>query len=105
MQNAKLVEALNDLKAFDRVEVIVHETGTPDIELTIPSKCVFFALVHLNHDCSVNVAYKNYHHDEHYDIDAYAMDNGLHDYSIDAGTFDTPRELAQEIAFNAEMIA
>lgn len=107
MEHGKLVQALKDTKAFENVEVVTYRYGTPDIELTIPSKCVFFALVHLNHDCSVDVSYKNYRHDEDFDLDAYPMDNGVHDYTIHMvpNRMQTADDYAREIAFNARMIA
>ena len=64
---------------------------------------LFFALVHLNGDCSIDVEYKNYRHDERFDLDMYPMENGAHDYELPAGL--TASEAAREIAFNAKMVA
>lgn len=103
MEHGKLFEAIRDTGAFEDVQVIAYDCGTPDIEVTIPSKCKFFALVHLNGDCSIDVKYKNYRHDERFDLDAYPMENGTRDYELPAGL--TASEAAREIAFNAKMIA
>lgn len=103
MEHGKLVEAIRDTGAFEDVQVVTYDSGTPDIELTVPSKCKFFALVHLNGDCSIDVAYKNYRHDERFDLDTYSMENGARDYHLPADL--TAREAAREIAFNAKMIS
>ena len=103
MEHGKLVKAIRDTGAFEDVQVITYGSGTPDIELTVPSKCKFFALVHLNGDCSIGVEYKNYCHDERLDLDAYPMENGARDYELPAGL--TADEAAREIAFNAKMIS
>lgn len=103
MEHGKLVKAIRDTEAFEDVKVVTYGFGTPDIELTIPSKCKFFALVHLNGDCSIDVEYKNYRHDERFDLDMYPMENGAHDYELPAGL--TASEAAREIAFNAKMVA
>lgn len=105
MQYGKLIDALIDTGAFENVSPVSYRYGSPDIELTVPSKCKFFALVHLNHDCSIDVSYKNYRHDEHFHLDAYPMNNGMNDYTIESGRFDTAEAAACEIAFNARMIA
>lgn len=103
MEHGKLVEAIRDTRAFEDVQVVAYDYGTPDIELTIPSKRKFFALIHLNGDCSIDVEYKNYRHDERFDLDMYPMENGARDYELPAGL--TESEAAREIAFNAKMIA
>lgn len=103
MEYGKLVKAIRDTGAFEDVQVVTYESGTPDIEVTVPSKCKFFALIHLNGDCSITVEYKNYRHDELFDLDAYPMEKGARDYELPAGL--TASEAAREIAFNAKMIA
>ena len=103
MEHGKLVEAIRDTGAFEDVQVVTYGFGTPDIELTIPSKCKFFSLIHLNGDCSIGVEYKNYRHDKQFDLDMYSMENGANDYELPAGL--TASEAAREIAFNAKMIA
>lgn len=103
MEHGKLFEAIRGTGAFEYVQVVSYDFGTPDIEVTIPSKCKFFALIHLNGDCSISVGYKNHRHDERFDLDAYPMENGTRDYELPAGL--TASEAAREIAFNAKMIA
>lgn len=103
MRHGKLVEAIRSTGAFEDVQIVAYDSGTPDIEVTIPSKCKFFALVHLNGDCSISVGYKNHRHDERFDPDMYPMENGASDYELPAGL--TASEAAREIAFNAKMIA
>ena len=103
MEHGKLVEAICGTEAFEDVQVVAYNFGTPDIEVTIPSKRKFFALIHLNGDCSIGVEYKNYHHDEQFDLDMYPMENGARDYELPAGL--TVSEAAREIAFNAKMVA
>lgn len=103
MEHGKLFEAIRGTGAFEDVQVVSYDFGTPDIEVTIPSKCKFFALIHLNGDCSISVGYKNHRHDERFDLDAYPMENGARDYELPAGL--TASESAREIAFNAKMIA
>lgn len=103
MEHSKLVEAIRGTGAFEDVQVVAYDCGTPDIEVTIPSKCKFFALIHLNGDCSIGVEYKNYRHDERFDLDMYSRENGTRDYELPAGL--TASEAAREIAFNAKMIA
>ena len=103
MEHGKLVEAIRATDAFEDVKVIAYGFGTPDIEVTVPSKCKFFALIHLNGDCSITVKYKNYRHDEQFDPDMYPMENGTRDYELPAGL--TADEAAREIAFNAKMLA
>lgn len=103
MEHDKLVEAIRDTRAFEDVQVVTYDSGTPDIEVTVPSKCKFFAFIHLNGDCSINVEYKNHRHDERFDLDAYPMENSARGYELPAGL--TASEAAREIAFNAKMIA
>ena len=39
MEHDKLVEAIRDTRAFEDVQVVTYDSGTPDIEVTVPSKC------------------------------------------------------------------
>ena len=58
MEHSKLVGAIRGTGAFEDVQVITYDFGTPDIEITVPSKCKFFALIHLNGSTSMHIRWR-----------------------------------------------